>query len=247
MHMDWPSISVVIPTLCEENRIGGLLAALQAQDFAGNLEIIVCDGGSSDNTQSEVEQFPAVRFLKAEKGVSRQRNFGAEHSSGEILVFMDADDLPDGRFLSRIAKSYRRVPFAVACPWFHAVDGSLSTKAAYFLFNIGFFAGQSTVRTGSGVCIVAKREAFLRCGGFNETMHLGEDVRLIRALSPRYGLHRHLLVPLGTSGRRFDHEGGWRLMAFYARITPFLLLGFYDALQKFEYQPAPYKKGKLNP
>jgi cellulose synthase/poly-beta-1,6-N-acetylglucosamine synthase-like glycosyltransferase len=244
--MNWPSISVVIPTLCEEKHIGGLLAALEAQGYAGKLEILVCDGGSTDQTQAEVERFPTVQFLKTERGVSRQRNFGASQANGELLVFMDADDLPNTHFLSRIAKSYRRIPFAVACPWFHPFDGSLFTKAAYLLFNIGFFVGQSTVRTGSGVCIVAKREAFSHCGGFDESMHLGEDIRLIRSLSPRYGLHRHLFVPLGTSARRFEHEGGWRLLAFYAKITPFLLLGFYGLLQKFEYKPIPYKKGKLN-
>jgi hypothetical protein len=136
--------------------------------------------------------------------------------------------------------AYRRLPFAVACPWFVAYDGGFFTRLCYFFFNVGFFLGQSTLRIGSGVCLICPRRKFLDCGGFDESMHLGEDVRLIRRLCPRYGLHRHLLVPLHTSGRRFEHDGVWKLMWFYTLITPLLVLGLWKPLQKFGYQAAPY-------
>lgn len=242
--------SVIIPTLREEKRIGALLAALEAQTFGGEWEILVCDGGSQDQTRAQVEKFSRAQFLDCERGVSRQRNAGARVAQGELLVFMDADDMPPPRFLEQIARSYARWPFSVACPWFFAHDGSFFTRCAYFGFNIGFWLGQSTLRTGSGVCIVARRRDFLKSGGFDETMHLGEDVKLLRTLCPRYGWHRHLLVPLGTSGRRFEHDGGAQLLWFYAKISPFLLLGMWKTLQKFEYRSAPYGearrgKGKL--
>jgi hypothetical protein len=44
----------------------------------------------------------------------------------------------------------------------------------------------------------------------------------------RIGLHRHLLVPLETSGRRFQQKGIWQLVKFYARITPLLWLGRWE-------------------
>jgi len=235
-----PSVSVVIPTLNEAARIGGLVAALRGQTLAP-LEILVCDGNSEDDTPALAEK-QGARVLECERGTSKQRNEGARQASGELLVFLDADDLPHPRFLEGVARAYQRLPFAIACPWFVARDAGAGVRAIYFGFNVGFFLGQSWLRTGSGVCLICPREAFLQAGGFDETMHLGEDVRLIRALCPRFGLHRHLLVPLETSGRRFQNDGPLRLLGFYALISPLVLLGLWKPLQKLVYKAAPYEK-----
>ncbi|RYX85892.1 glycosyltransferase [bacterium] len=233
-----PSISVVIPTLNEGTRVGGLLDALKSQSYPA-AEIFVCDGDSVDETGQMARERGAL-VLDCERGTSRQRNQGARHATGELLVFLDADDTPPPRFLEGVAKSYRRFPFAVACPWFTARDSGFIVRAIYVGFNLAFFLSQSTIRTGSGVCLICPREKFLRCGGFHEGMHLGEDIRLIRQLSPRYGFHRHLLIPLETSGRRFKNDGIWRLMGFYLLISPLTMLGLWKPLQKLHYKAAPY-------
>ncbi len=230
-----PAISIVIPTLNEAPRLGALLLALQNQTDAPDFEILVCDGQSNDTTPQIARDFPNVTLLESERGVSRQRNLGAHRARGELLIFLDADDAPHPHFLARIWKSYRHFPFAVACPWFVAVDGGWGGKLCYGLFNLGFFLGQSTLRMGSGVCLIAPRDKFLACGGFDESLHLGEDIQLIRKLCPRFGLHRHLLIPLGTSARRFERVGALKLMGFYARITPLLVLGCWKRLQNEKY------------
>ena len=235
-----PTISVVIPTLNEAARIGGLLDALAIQTRAA--QIIVVDGGSDDETARLVRERAGVILMESPRGVSRQRNAGARAATGDLLVFLDADDLPPPRFLESVARAHRKLPFAVACPWLRAQDAGALTRAIYFGFNVGFWLGQSSLRMGSGVCLIAPRAAFEKCGGFDESLHLGEDVRLIRQLCPRYGLHRHLLVPLETSGRRFAHQGAAKLLWFYARITPLLVLGLWRPLQKLEYRAAPYRE-----
>lgn len=233
-------ISVVIPTLNEAARLPILLKALQNQDFAGEYEIIVSDGKSQDQTAAIARQFSNVILVESERGVSRQRNAGAKAATGELLVFLDADDSPAPDFLSQICDSYRRIPFAVACPWFVAKDAGFAARIAYFGFNLSFWLGQSTLRMGSGVCLICPRRVWEKTGGFDETMHLGEDIRFIRAACPRFGLHRHLFVPLETSGRRFQKDGAAKLMAFYFKITPFLLFGLWKPLQNIEYRAAPY-------
>lgn len=242
--LDLPTISVIIPTLNEAPRIASLVAALSNQTLAP-LEILVCDGQSDDQTALGAERAGAT-VLACERGTSRQRNTGARRAQGELLVFLDADDLPAPRFLENIARSFESLPFAIACPWFVARDAGRWVRAVYFAFNIGFFLGQSWLRTGSGVCLICPRAAFLESGGFDETMHLGEDVRLIRALCPRFGLHRHLLVPLETSGRRFATQGAWRLVGFYALISPLILLGLWKPLQKMTYRAAPYRDENIS-
>lgn len=237
-----PSISVVIPTLNEGTRIGGLLDALKGQTYFPT-EIFVCDGDSEDETR-QIARDGGALVVECERGTSRQRNQGARQASGELLVFLDADDLPPRGFLEGVAKSYHRFPFAVACPWFVARDSGFLVRAIYVGFNIAFFLSQSTIRTGSGVCLICPREKFVRSGGFHEGMHLGEDIRLIRQLCPRYGFHRHLLVPLETSGRRFKNDGIWRLMGFYLLISPLTMLGLWKPLQKLSYKAAPYSRAE---
>lgn len=235
------SISVIIPTLNEAARLPLLLRKLAAQTLAP-LEILVCDGDSSDQTAQIAREFPGVTLLQTVQGTSRQRNLGAQSAHGELLVFFDADDAPHPRFLEQIARSYAKFPFSIACPWFVARDAGFGVRAIYFGFNVGFYLSQSTLRTGSGVCLICPRAAFLSSGGFDEALHLGEDVHLIRRLSPRFGFHRHLLVPLETSGRRFNHDGTLRLLWFYARISPLILLGLWKPLQKIAYRAAPYRE-----
>ncbi len=278
------SVSVVIPTLNEARNIEPLLRALAAQQFAGDLQIIVSDGASQDGTLETVRAFvksdssvpptevaarpatreastfvnasaktddsavgglaatsvagnsPQVLAIESERGVSRQRNAGARQATGELIFFMDADDRPAPNFVRDVVDSYRRFPFAVACPWFVARDAGMGVRAAYMIFNILFWLGQSSVRTGSGVCIVARRDAWEKCGGFDERLHLGEDVHFLRRAAPRFGWHRHLLVPLETSGRRYARDGFWKLSAFYTRIAPLILCGLWKPLQKQNYR-----------
>lgn len=235
---DLPTISVVIPALNEAARVEKLVGALQIQTLAP-LEIMVCDGDSNDDT-ARIAQQAGAKVLRCARGTSKQRNTGARAAKGELLVFLDADDLPSPQFLENVARSFRRFPFSVACPWFVARDAGFWVRLIYVGFNISFFLSQSTIRAGSGVCLICPRDKFLACGGFHEEMHLGEDVRLIRQLCPRFGFHRHLLVPLETSGRRFQNDGIWKLLGFYLFISPFAMLGWWAPLQKLKYKAAPY-------
>jgi glycosyltransferase involved in cell wall biosynthesis len=237
-----PSLSIIIPTLNEAERIGALLEELRKQRCQLSFEIIVSDGESEDETQSVVQQFEDVKLVVGTRGTARQRNRGAREANGELLIFMDADCLAPSQFLQSIWKSYKKFPFAVACPWFVAKE-SLAIRTIYFGFNVLFFLGQGWLRTGSGVCIIARRDVWQKCGGFDETMHLGEDIEFLRRAS-KFGLHRHLLVPLQTSGRRFQKQGAWNLIKFYARITPHLIFGRYKELQKLPYEAAPYQQNK---
>ncbi|MFQ5335509.1 MAG: TIGR04283 family arsenosugar biosynthesis glycosyltransferase [Flavobacteriales bacterium] len=82
-------ISVIIPVYNEERCIGRLLENVSAQDSPGGKEIIVCDGGSTDNTAAVAAEFG--RVLHCDKGKAVQMNAGAAIARGDVLFFLHAD------------------------------------------------------------------------------------------------------------------------------------------------------------
>lgn len=102
-------VSVIVPTYNEERVITDCLNSLFQQSYK-DLEIIVVNDGSTDNTLSEIRnskrlQRPAgeIRVLRAAHwGAGAARNFGARHARGEILVFVDADMTFDKDFIKKL-------------------------------------------------------------------------------------------------------------------------------------------------
>ena len=85
-----PSVTVMVPTLNEEEHIGACIASLLDQTYSGDLALLVIDGGSEDATvaicqDSEVEVIDNVHRVQ-----SYALNLGAEYSTSEVLVRADA-------------------------------------------------------------------------------------------------------------------------------------------------------------
>jgi len=88
--------SIIIPSLNEEVFISSVLVHLQK--FAEDLEIIISDGSSTDNTAKIAESLGA-KVCCGKKGKGMQMNRAAKISSGEVLIFLHADTfLPDNAF-----------------------------------------------------------------------------------------------------------------------------------------------------
>ena len=88
-----PAVSVIIPTY---NRAGLLPGAVDSVRLAGrDLEIIVVDDASTDNTPEVCERLSGIRYLRLSRneGLAAARNAGIRASSVEIIAFLDDDDL----------------------------------------------------------------------------------------------------------------------------------------------------------
>ena len=111
-------LSVVVPAYKAENWIGRTLQSISDQSVPA--EILVVEDGVFDNTQSVVAEFDNIQLitLGENQGVGHARNAGLMQASGELVLFLDSDDLVEGEFLAGALAAYQKTrPNMVLAPW----------------------------------------------------------------------------------------------------------------------------------
>lgn len=101
--------SIIICTFNGAKKIKNCLEALEHQTYPKkDMEIIVINDGSNDDTASIITQFEDIRFFSHDKnyGLGKSRNTGIFNSSGDIIVFTDDDCIPDKNWIENLAKCY---------------------------------------------------------------------------------------------------------------------------------------------
>jgi glycosyltransferase involved in cell wall biosynthesis len=92
-HSGQPLVSVIIPTYNYGKFVLSAIDSVKKQDYP-NIEIIVIDDGSTDNTQQLLADLPKIVYVRQEnQGLSSARNHGVHLAKGKYLQFLDADDL----------------------------------------------------------------------------------------------------------------------------------------------------------
>lgn len=192
-----PRISVVMPVLDEERRIGRALDDLRA--VPGLAETIVVDGDSRDRTVALARERP-VRVLSAPRGRALQMNAGAAVAAGDVLLFLHADcALP--------REAARAVADALVDP--ETVAGAFRTwtvadgRPPWFapLLHVADVRSRISGLPYGDQALFVRADVFRRAGGFAQ-LPLMEDLELSRRLR---ALGRVRTVPevVQVSGRRF--------------------------------------------
>ena len=177
-----PKISVIIPTYNEENNIKETLIAVKNQNCNIPYEIIVVDGQSTDKTVHIAENFATV-YISPQKGKAFQLNYAVTKTSGDILLFLDADTLIDPLFLRKINRIFEKDNNMFACSarikYYDgkAISiriGSLKfTITSYFFHNFNihlwyFFKNLYGYPELSGTNMIVRRDIFFKAGGFKQ-------------------------------------------------------------------------------
>jgi rSAM/selenodomain-associated transferase 2 len=206
-----PSLSVIIPVLNEADHIVPALQAL-APLRTRDAEIIVVDGGSTDDTAALATPLADFAITNA-RGRATQMNTGAAIARGDVLLFLHADTrLPpdaDRLVLDALAESERA--------W-GRFDVSIESTHPLLPIVATFMNARSRltgIATGDQAMFVT-REAFNAVGGFPE-IALMEDITLARCLkriSPPLCLHARVT----TSGRRWERRGVLRTILLMWRL-----------------------------
>lgn len=210
-----PFFSFVIPCHNEEGYIDRLLNDISSQKFhEHNYETIVVDNSSSDRTIDQIWQFaelnPSANIKLIHEynlGVSLARNTGAKNSSGNFLIFLDADNRISDNFLSYIYSKINKNPNVMAGT-FRTLPYSFSPKGLFTFWILELI--KLTIKRPFGKSFV-KKSIFDLVGGFNVQIKLGENgeflCRVKKALDALDGNFIHITNPVKCSLRRFNRVG----------------------------------------
>ena len=192
--------SVIIPTLNEAEQIAELITSTRK---LGECEIIVVDGGSTDETVSKAVEADLV--ITSSPGRAHQQNLGAEKSSGEILIFLHADCSLEPGALEAIETALQDEKVIAGC--FHqCID---SPGLAYRLLELGNGLRVRIFKWMYGdQGIFLRKKDFKKLGGF-PPLKLMEDLYFSKELKK----HRRIRIvspPLHVSARRWKQNGIFR-------------------------------------
>jgi rSAM/selenodomain-associated transferase 2 len=208
-------VSVVIPTLNEAPNIARTLSRVRE---AGECQIIVIDGGSSDSTPEIARSYADV-VLSAPRGRARQMNAGARIAAGEVVLFLHADTLLPQGFPALLDHAFREAEVVGG-----RFDVHLDAPGWLFrLIETLMNARSRLTRISTGdQAIFVRRETFLALGGYPE-VELMEDLELSRRLK-RTGKIACLRARVITSARRWQRDGVVRtiLLMWTLRLGHFL-------------------------
>jgi len=174
-------VSVIVPMYNAAPYLAGLLESLALQVVSEPWEIIAVDNGSTDESiaiATGVQNRLSIRVVSAsaKRNPSFARNEGVRHAAGEKLVFIDADDQVDSRYVECLAQALNSHAFVTSKvdsvvlnpPWVRNAHGP-----AWQTNSVGTFFG---FLPAAGINIGIQRPLFDALGGFPEEFSGSEDM-----------------------------------------------------------------------
>lgn len=223
-------ISIIIPAFNEEKYLPLLLKKLKRQTFQ-NFELIVADAFSTDRTRKIALSF-SCKIVDG--GLpAKGRNEGAKIAKGDLLLFLDADNIYlEDDFLEKAINLFNKKKLDVA-GFFVFPNGHLFDLFVYSLYYFFAFLTQGVLPHATNAILV-KKEIFQKVGGFDESILMGEDHHFVRK-AKQYGKFQLLPISIITSARRQRKMGFLKLYFTYflGGILLFLTKKF-DFLKKLQ-------------
>jgi GT2 family glycosyltransferase len=182
--------SIVIPTFNGGSRVGNCLDSLLKQTAGRDVEILVVDDGSTDNTADVVRGYSSVRLIsQANAGPATARNHGAEKAQGAILLFTDDDCVPMPDWLEAMLGPFSDPEVAGAKGVYRTHQKSLAARFVQIEYEDKYrlMAGLPSIDFIDTYSAGFRRERFLEMAGYDTSFPVAcaEDIELSYRMSAR--------------------------------------------------------------
>ena len=229
-------ISVIIPTLNEAGLISNLVHFILKYGKEKIIDVIVVDGGSTDNTVAHAKQACARVIISEKQSRPYQMNIGANIAKGEILYFLHADVKPVESFVDDIFQAFAD-GYDAGCYRFKLDSSRFMLKVNSYCTRFNGIM----CRGGDQTLFISKK-LFYQLNGFDEFYIIMEDFDLIlriRKNSPFKIMPKSVLV----SARKYENKSWLRVqganfiifMMFFMKRHPLKMKEAYKKMLEYPY------------
>ncbi len=213
--------SFIIPTLNEEKLLPILLEQIKSSGVVEkyNCEIIISDGGSSDNTIGVAKNYTEKITQHSESNrqtIAEGRNSGANIASSEILIFIDGDIIFENlsKFMDKVEITFSSNKYlAMTCYInIHPSERVFSDKIFLNFYNWYFrILNNIGVGMGRGECQIIPKNIFDNIGGYNQSLVAGEDFDLFKRIRKKGKILFDKNLVIYESPRRYRKYGHFKI------------------------------------
>jgi len=168
-----PLVSVIIPTYNYGQYIPEAIESILAQTYQ-NIEIIVVDDGSTDNTCEIVKKYPYIKYIRQEhKGLASALNTGVKHSKGKFFLALGADDKLHPTYIQRCLEEISKDD-KIAFVWTATQEFGKSNRIRVPRILHHRFSVLRGTGGQLGASLI-RRKAYEDVGGYDESLEALED------------------------------------------------------------------------
>lgn len=181
-------VTLIVPVLNEEFSLPGLYESIRQQELTPGItisEVIAVDNGSIDNSRAISNEYCSQVFVRPNDTIADLRNCGAGHSTGDILVFTDADCVLGRDVIRNVVSLLSDENTAAVGPdGLIPINGSTWVQNTWYLHTRLLEGNEQSVEVNnlSTGFLAIKRKVFFEVDGFNGHLTIGEDTDLSRKL-----------------------------------------------------------------
>lgn len=222
------SITCIIPTLNEEQNIVRLLHSIKNQKHTDQIiinEVIVVDNGSTDNTVQLSKENGSTVYIKPDFTIGALRNFGASISKGDILFFLDADNLLGENVVCDTVNKLMDNSLGAICFRLRPKEPTTWVERTWYLHLKSKSLRSKEVKYFGSGAFGMRRDVWDVVGGFNDLLEVGEDTDLsVRIRSKGYKIFKEINIKIYNTGfpktlSEFFHREFWHGDNFKTIIT----------------------------
>lgn len=234
-------LSIIIPTLNEEDYLPFLLESIKKQN-SDDYEIIVADAGSDDKTLEIAKNFGCNITSGGMPG--KGKNEGAKAAKGDIILFVDADVIFPQAFLNDALEEFKKKDLEIASFYLQSKN-KIHNLAFDILFNLPSKITERILPQAMNI-IMVKRDLHQKIGGFDEEIKLGEELYYIRSGRKMGNFGVLNSVKVFISSRRFQCDGWLRTWFKYFLCQLHMLFLGPVKSDIFKYRFNHYSKNPKN-